>query len=148
MTALVSLTMRVIEAAGLHLPTWAWPLSIVALALVLLPFRFRGERANTARRILLKSSAAGSVSERDRLEDQAISEVRGEVHGLLTIASWAVERGRYPLARRVLALPQVAGQKERFRLLAAMTQILAIDPEALAAKVLNEPAPQRHDGQS
>ena len=138
--------MRVIEAAGLHLPTWAWPVGIVVMALALLPFRVRGERANTARRILLKASAAGSVPERDRLEDQAIAEVRGDAHGLITIATWAVERGRYPLARRVLDMPQLTGQKDRYRLLAAMTQTIAIDPAALAAKVLKEgPGPEQQD---
>ena len=133
---------QVVDATGVRLPGWAYPVGITVVVVLLLPFRLRGERANTARRLLLKASAAGSVAERDQLEARAIAEVRGDPHGLLTIASWAVDRGRYPLARQVLDLPALARHPERIRLRAAMAKATPLDADAILAKVLGEDAKQ------
>jgi len=138
MAQLVSLVLQVVDVLGVRLPTWAFGLALVALAAFLLPARVRGERANRARRILLRASAAGSVAERDRLEAEALAEVRGDEHGLLTIASWAVDRGRYPLAQRVLDEPKLAGHPERRKLLAQMHRGAPLDTESLVQKVLKE----------
>ncbi len=139
-TTVVDMFLQLVDLAGVHLPKWAYPVGIAVLALALLPFRVKGERANTARRILLKASGAGSVAERDRLEAQAIAEVRDEPHGLLTIAAWAVEHGRYPLARHVLDTPSLKGHKERRRLLATMAGAAPLDADAITRAVLGDEA--------
>lgn len=129
---------QVVDGLGLHLPSWAFPVALALFAALLLPARVRGERANRARRLLLRASAAGSVVERDKLEKEAITEVRDDPHGLLTIAAWAVERGRYPLAEVVLANPKLANHPERRKLLARMEKAKPLDTETLMQKVLRE----------
>ena len=135
---LVDLVAQLGGILGIHLPTWVFPVAVVALTLAMLPARMRGERANRALRMLLRSSAAGSVGARDVLEAEALREVRDDPHGLLTIAGWAVERGRYPLARTVLANPKLTTHPERRKLLAKMAAASPLDTERLIQQVLRE----------
>ncbi len=138
MSALVNLVLQLVDIVGVHLPPWVFPVALAAFAAFLLPARVRGERANRARRLLLRASAAGSVAERDRLEAEAVTEVRGDPHGLLTIASWAVERGRYPLAQAVLQNPKLLNHPERRKLLARMDEAKPLDTQSLMQRVLRE----------
>ncbi len=147
MAMLVNMVTRLVEATGVHLPPWGFAAGLVTVAVVLLPFRIRGERANRARRLLTRAAAADTVVERDRLEAEALAEVRGETHGLLTIASWCVERGRYPLARQVLDTPSLRAHPERRKLLAAMVRADPVTTEALLARVLGvDPSAVREPG--
>ena len=130
--------LQVVDIVGVHLPTWVYPVVLAFFAAFLLPARVRGERANRARRILLRASAAGSVAERDRLEAEAVAEVRDDPHGLLTIAAWAVDRGRYPLAEAMLKNPKLATHPERRKLVAQMEKAKPLDTENLLQKVLRE----------
>jgi hypothetical protein len=127
-----------VRSSGIVLPTWAFPCAVIGLTVVLLPARLRSERASRARRLLTRAAASNSVTERDRLEAEALQEVGADTHGLLTIAGWAVERGRYALARSVLARPELAQHPERRKLLAAMHTAAPLSADALLARVLRE----------
>lgn len=141
LSALVNLVVELVGSTGVSVPAWAVPAAVVGLTILLLPARMRSERANRARRLLTRAAAASSVAERDRLEAEALTEVGPDVHGLLTVAGWAVERGRYPLARQVLERPELAGHPERRKLLAGMEPKAPPSADELLARVLREDAP-------
>jgi len=138
LAALVNMVIDLVRSSGIVLPTWAFPCAVIGLTVVLLPARLRSERASRARRLLTRAAASNSVTERDRLEAEALQEVGADTHGLLTIAGWAVERGRYALARSVLARPELAQHPERRKLLAAMHTAAPLSADALLARVLRE----------
>lgn len=142
LSALVGMIVDLAGSSGLVLPTWAVPVVVVGLTVVLLPARVRSERANRARRLLTRAAAASSVAERDRLEAEALAEVGADEHGLLTIAGWAVDRGRYPLARSVLDRPELRRHPERRKLLASMDRQAPLGTDDLVARVLREPPPE------
>ena len=138
LAALVNMVMELVRSSGVVLPAWAFPCAVVGFTLVLIPARLRSERASRARRLLTRAAASNSVTERDRLEAEALQEVGADTHGLLTIAGWAVERGRYALARSVLARPELAQHPERRKLLAGMQGTAPLSADALIARVLRE----------
>ena len=141
LSALVNMVMDLVRSSGSVLPTWAFPCAVVVLTVAFLPAKFRSERANRARRLLTRAAASNSVVERDRLEAEALTEVGSDTHGLLTIAGWAVERGRYALARSVLARPELAKHPERRKLIAGMHPAAPLSPDTLVARVLRESTP-------
>jgi hypothetical protein len=102
MMGLGGLLRDILAITGVDEPAWAIPLGMAALAAVLLPGYVRRERAARAQRLLTSAWASGSPAERDRLEAEALAEVRGSHHGRLIIARLALERGRYPLVRTAL----------------------------------------------
>ena len=102
MMGLGGLLRDILAIAGVQESRWAIPGVLLVVAVLLLPGYVRRERAARAQRLLTSAWASGSPAERDRLEAEALAEVRGSPHGRLIIARLALERGRFPLVRRAL----------------------------------------------
>ncbi len=99
-----------VALTGLQLQAWMAPAFFLLLGLLLFPTIRRSHRTGKARK-RVRLIAYRRLDERRRLEDEALSLVRGNPNGQLAIAEEAKRLGRRDLALRVLAELEASGRK-------------------------------------
>ncbi len=90
-----------VTLTGIQLQAWMAPAFFLVVGILLFPAIRRTHRTGRARK-RLRLIAYRRLDERQRLEDEALSLVRGNPSGQLAIAQEALRLGRKDLARKVL----------------------------------------------
>ncbi len=99
-----------LDAMGIVLPPWGFPLLALMLLALVFPLLRRNHRTGRARR-RLQTALYSSAAERSRLETEALELVQGNPVGLVVVADEAIRRGRRQLARRALEQLEATGRR-------------------------------------
>lgn len=101
MAALVQLVQSLLQIVGVSPKPWAAPALVGAFLLVMLPWIYQSQRGEEAVRIF-RRAAHERVTDRTRLESEALLRVSGNVTGLMKLAREALNQGRPSVTEEAL----------------------------------------------
>lgn len=100
--------MNALVEAGI--PPWIFPVIMVVAIWILVEIVKKSAPGGKARGLVVRASIA-EPADRDRMEQQALTLVHDDPHGLLVVAQEALNRGRAGLARAATARLKALGKR-------------------------------------
>lgn len=101
MGGVASFVSSLFQMIGVQPPSWVMPLVVMMILAFVLPNTIASQRGDDALKLIRRASME-RLTERERLEAEALNRVDKDAEGLLRVARDALERGRPRLAREAL----------------------------------------------